>query len=80
VADRVRERLAADKLPGGAVTLSFGVAEFPAHGDIGETLIAIADAALYQAKREGRNRVVVAPGAAERRRRSTPPVGSEPEP
>ncbi len=63
VADRVRERLAAEKLPGGAVTLSFGVAEFPAHGDIGETLIAIADAALYQAKREGRDRVVLAPGA-----------------
>jgi diguanylate cyclase (GGDEF)-like protein len=71
VADRVRERLAAEKLPGGAVTLSFGVAEFPAHGDIGETLIAIADAALYQAKREGRDRVVVAPGAAERRRRKS---------
>ena len=71
VADRVRERLAAEKLPGGAVTLSFGVAEFPAHGDIGETLIAIADAALYQAKREGRDRVVVAPGAAERRRRQS---------
>jgi len=71
VADRVRERLAAEKLPGGTVTLSFGVAEFPAHGDVGETLIAIADAALYQAKREGRDRVVVAPGAAERRRRKS---------
>jgi len=71
VADRVRERLAEEKLPGGSVTLSFGVAEFPAHGDIGETLIAIADAALYQAKREGRDRVVLAPGAAERRRRKT---------
>ncbi|HEV8400926.1 MAG TPA: diguanylate cyclase [Gemmatimonadales bacterium] len=71
VADRVRERMAGEKLPGGSVTLSFGVAEFPAHGDIGETLIAIADAALYQAKREGRDRVVVAPGAAERRRRKS---------
>jgi len=72
VGDRVRERLAAEKLPGGAaITLSFGVAEFPAHGDIGETLIAIADAALYQAKREGRDRVILAPGAAERRRRQS---------
>jgi diguanylate cyclase (GGDEF)-like protein len=81
VADRVRERLAAEQLPGGgSVTLSFGVAEFPAHGDVGETLIGIADAALYQAKREGRDRVVVAPGAAERRRRqSRPVVGSDPE-
>jgi predicted signal transduction protein with EAL and GGDEF domain len=60
--------------------LSLGVAEFPAHGDVGETLIAIADAALYQAKREGRDRVIVAPGAAERRRReSRPAVGSDPE-
>ena len=78
VADRVRERLKTEKLPGGSVTLSFGVAEFPAHGDMGETLIAIADAALYQAKREGRDRVVLAPGAAERRRRKSRPV-SEPE-
>jgi diguanylate cyclase (GGDEF)-like protein len=79
VADRVREHLAADKLSGGAVTLSFGVAEFPAHGDAGETLIAIADAALYEAKREGRDRVVVAPGAAARRRRKSRTVGPEPE-
>jgi predicted signal transduction protein with EAL and GGDEF domain len=60
--------------------LSLGVAEFPAHGDVGETLIAIADAALYQAKREGRDRVIVAPGAAARRhRQSRPVVGSDPE-
>jgi diguanylate cyclase (GGDEF)-like protein len=82
VADRVRERLAAERLPGGGtVTLSFGVAEFPAHGDVGETLIAIADAALYQAKREGRDRVVLAPGGAERRRRTSrsPVGGADPE-
>lgn len=77
VADRVRSRLAKEKMPGGTVTLSFGVAEFPAHGDVGETLIAIADAALYQAKREGRDRVVVAPGAAERRRRKSSSVRPE---
>lgn len=71
VADRVRSRLAKEKMSGGNVTLSFGVAEFPAHGDVGETLIAIADAALYQAKREGRDRVALAPGAAERRRRKS---------
>jgi diguanylate cyclase (GGDEF)-like protein len=71
VADRVRGFLAAEKLPGGdTVTLSFGVAEFPVQGDTPETLIAVADAALYQAKREGRDRVVLAPGAAERRRKS----------
>jgi len=82
VADRVRTRLATERLPGGGtVTLSFGVAEFPAHGDVGDTLIAIADAALYQAKREGRDRVVLAPGAAERRRRTSrsPVGGADPE-
>jgi len=79
VADRVRKQLAAEKLPGDAVTLSFGVAEFPAHGDNPEALIAIADAALYQAKREGRDRVVIAPGAAERRRRRSDSVPTEPE-
>ncbi|MGH8308252.1 MAG: sensor domain-containing diguanylate cyclase [Steroidobacteraceae bacterium] len=60
VAQRVRERLAKEPLPAGAVTLSFGVAEFPAHGDTGESVISAADAVLYQAKREGRDQVVVA--------------------
>jgi diguanylate cyclase (GGDEF)-like protein len=78
VADRVRARLAGDELAGGAITLSFGVAEFPAHGDTAEALIAVADAALYQAKREGRDRVLIAPGAAARRRRTSRPV-SEPD-
>ncbi len=60
VAYRIGERLAAEALSAGSVTLSFGVAEFPAHGDSGAALIAVADATLYQAKREGRNRVLVA--------------------
>lgn len=42
-----------------AVTLSAGVAGFPEHGDDMETLLARADEMLYQAKREGRNRVAV---------------------
>lgn len=60
VADRVRQRLAAEPLLAGAITLSFGVAEFPAHGDSGGALIAVADSALYQAKRTGRDQVIVA--------------------
>jgi predicted signal transduction protein with EAL and GGDEF domain len=41
------------------VTASLGVAVFPDHGSDVETLIRAADAALYQAKAAGRNRVVV---------------------
>ena len=38
-----------------AVTASFGVASWPAHGVIPDEVIAAADAALYQAKRGGGN-------------------------
>ena len=43
------------------MTVSVGIAGFPAHGTTGEALIKTADTALYRAKREGRDRVVVAP-------------------
>lgn len=42
-----------------AITLSLGVAAFPADGSTGETILKSADTALYQAKREGRNHVTV---------------------
>ncbi|MHB1317665.1 MAG: GGDEF domain-containing protein [Anaerolineae bacterium] len=44
----------------GKVTLSLGVAVFPDHGTTGEDILRAADAALYRAKSEGRDRVVVA--------------------
>ncbi|MBX3208323.1 MAG: diguanylate cyclase [Labilithrix sp.] len=44
----------------GPVTLSIGVAAFPQHGATADDVIRVADAALYRAKREGRNRVTVA--------------------
>jgi len=44
----------------GMVTVSIGVAEVPVHGITPKDLIEAADAALYRAKREGRDRVVVA--------------------
>jgi diguanylate cyclase (GGDEF)-like protein len=42
------------------VTISVGLAEFPGHGSTVEALILASDKALYEAKRAGRNRVVVA--------------------
>lgn len=41
-------------------TVSAGVAVFPKHGEIMEDVLRAADQALYRAKAEGRNRVVVA--------------------
>jgi GGDEF domain-containing protein len=40
--------------------MSAGVAVFPAHGASGMAVLHVADAALYQAKTEGRDRVVEA--------------------
>jgi diguanylate cyclase (GGDEF)-like protein len=42
------------------VTLSLGVAIFPSHGSTRDAILKAADNALYRAKRNGRNRVVVA--------------------
>jgi diguanylate cyclase (GGDEF)-like protein len=41
-------------------TISLGVAAFPEHGSTVQILVQTADKALYQAKEEGRDRVVVA--------------------
>ncbi len=43
-----------------AITVSIGVAAIPANARTPDELLRIADVALYQAKREGRNRVVLA--------------------
>jgi diguanylate cyclase (GGDEF)-like protein len=42
------------------ITASFGVAEYPLHGADADALFLAADQAMYRAKREGRNRVVLA--------------------
>jgi diguanylate cyclase (GGDEF)-like protein len=60
VAERIRKRVASEQFPDRAITLSIGVAEFPKDGDRAEMVIAVADSALYEAKRGGRNRVVQA--------------------
>ena len=41
------------------VTLSFGIATYPGHGTSPTELIRCADYALYRAKKQGRNRIVV---------------------
>jgi diguanylate cyclase (GGDEF)-like protein len=64
LAKRVRARLAKHPPPAGAVTLSFGVAAYPANGLNGEALIAAADEALYEAKNAGRDCVASARTAA----------------
>jgi diguanylate cyclase (GGDEF)-like protein len=46
--------------PLGAVTISVGLAAFPQHGSSPAQLMARADGALYQAKKSGRDRVIVA--------------------
>jgi diguanylate cyclase (GGDEF)-like protein len=43
----------------GAITLSLGVAIFPDHASDTAAMIKAADVALYQAKRDGRDRVVM---------------------
>src|SRR5438552_349912 len=57
-AEHIRARVAAKKFNGRKMTLSIGVASFPEDADDAESIIAVADEALYQAKREGRDRTV----------------------
>ncbi len=45
----------------GSITLSVGVAVYPAHGADGEAVLQAADSALYRAKHSGRDRAVTAP-------------------
>lgn len=47
----------------GRISCSIGVSAFPGHGTTVEELLRTADQALYRAKTEGRDRVVVAPPA-----------------
>ena len=66
-AERIRASIAAEPSFAGEVTVSFGVAEFPAHGETAEALISVADSVLYQAKKKGRDQVVMARAAGRAR-------------
>jgi len=63
ILERIRDMITAHRWsaihPDARITVSAGVATFQ-HGDSVESLLARADAALYEAKRQGRNRVNVA--------------------
>jgi len=61
VAERLRRAVAELRL-----APSIGVSEVRPHEDSIEAVIAFADAALYKAKRDGRNRVVAAPAGRSR--------------
>ena len=68
-ANKVREAIAARKFPFaerqplGIVSVSGGVAEYPQDGMDTAALLRAADAALFEAKAQGRNRVVAASSA-----------------
>ncbi len=65
LSDTIRKKIADVKFPGeeyqpgGNLTISFGVACFPCDATTGEELIKKADIALYEAKNQGRNRVIM---------------------
>lgn len=59
VAERLRVAIKALKTPsGGRITASFGVAECPTDAQTASGILKAADVALYEAKRNGRDRVV----------------------
>ncbi len=67
VAEKLRKVVEGWPFPGvpRAVTISAGVASYPAHGKTRDELVKAADVALYTAKQAGRNRVQAAgPGMA----------------
>ena len=65
VAERLRLTVATSPFPfvqnqpGGVLSISIGLAILPYHGSTLDALIGSADAALYEAKRSGKNRVIV---------------------
>lgn len=76
VAERIRRRIDDHfrRAKGPRVTISGGVSGFPEDGATPELLIESADALLYRAKAEGKNRVLLSAG--ERRRHARLPASS----
>lgn len=81
VAERIRTLIEEgdpeDDMP---VTVSLGVAVFPTHGSDARTLLSVADRAMYESKRGGKNRVTIAQAALnqpDRSARAGEPVGEQ---
>jgi diguanylate cyclase (GGDEF)-like protein len=76
MAERIRNQIAEKEMGSDGnplkVTISVGVASFPKDGDDPHSLMKRADAALYEAKRRGRNRVVLS-GEGRKKKRQEPP-------
>jgi len=73
-AERIRQCVEKDSLAGSdnkgtEITVSIGVAVFPEHGDDTQALIKNADAALYEAKKGGRNKVITYQSKPQKKRR-----------
>jgi len=87
-AERIRDLVAAhpfEAIDGAALTCSIGVAAYPANGTSHDELLKRADSAMYEAKRNGRDRVVVAgaetdgsPSVLGRRAATLAPVAADP--
>jgi two-component system, cell cycle response regulator len=74
VAERLRLSIKAADVPlVGNITASFGVAECPSGGQTARELLAAADAALYEAKRRGRDRIF---GMKQKKRANSSVAGS----
>ena len=59
-AERIRQEIESLRVQGKKITVSIGIASFPDHGNTPDELVKAADDALYQAKRSGKNRIVIA--------------------
>jgi diguanylate cyclase (GGDEF)-like protein len=59
LAERLRERIAHSSFDGRSITISIGVASCGENAATSQELVKKADTALYEAKKNGRNRVVV---------------------
>jgi diguanylate cyclase (GGDEF)-like protein len=74
VADKLRRVVASSRFPGMdyELTISIGVAEFPANGITRDDIVRSTDSALYEAKAAGRNKVCLASAAGNAMREGNP--------